>query len=480
MAEMHTKPKSKIGFLRSNVSALIARLSWATLAGLAFKGSRKYFEVFGYPQILRFSDLYGKYTRQDIASRVVDMPPEEMWSGPPKVTLKGSQNQKAWDAFVKRFMLWDRLIQADKLCAFGQFSLIWIGLPGNQKSPAPEVTSLDDILYLQSYGGENVDISEYEQATSNPRFGQPTIYKVRVGPDTKGKQIDVHFSRIIHIVDRPLQGSMIAEPRLAQVYNTLDDMLKIGGGSAETFWLASNRGMQADVDKEMDLDEDDAAALEDELNEYQHELRRFIRTRGVSIKNLGSDVADPRGVFSVLTSTLAGATSIPQRILFGSEAGQLASEQDRANWATYIERRRRVFAEPYILRPTLQRLEDLGFLKEGSAESATFEWPEAFQTNPIEESNIRNANARSVVNLSRRNQFGDPVISEEEAREMLDLPATPPNDHTMPKTPRQTKQQPQQQPGVQPGAGIPAKSPASGDQPAAIAAEKGNGQEAPR
>src|SRR5690606_38139347 len=101
------------------------------------------------------------------------------------------------------------------------------------------------------------------------------------------------------------------------------DLEKIIGGSAETFWLVANRGIHANVDKEMDLDENDAAALSEEIDEYLHDLRRVIRTRGVDINSLGSSTVDPEGVFAPLMSIIAGTTGIPKRILMGAEIGQL-------------------------------------------------------------------------------------------------------------------------------------------------------------
>jgi len=419
----------------------------ATRAGLQFSGKRKLYDVFGYPSILTSEHMLAKYQRQDITSRIVDMPPEEMWSRPPTLTeLRGAKDK--WDAFTSKINFWERVIQVDKLCAFGPFALLWLGMRGISEKPAPKVSSLDDIFYLQAYGADAVKIKTYEERTDDSRYGQPILYEVKVGPQGQQKTVQVHHSRVVHIVDRPLQGLMFGEPRLQQVYNVLEDLLKVGGGSAELYWLTANRGMQVDIDKSMDLAPGDAAALQDELDEFQHELRRYIRTRGVKVTPLGSEVADPRGVFEVLIATLAGTTSIPQRILTGSEAGQLASEQDRANWSEYIERRRRVFGEPYILKPTLQKLEDLGYLPEGSTEKvrfgtkeSVFEWPEAFHMSPLEESNALASKGRAVSNLSRRNQFGNPIISDEEAREIIGVKREIPDNELFPKAPEKTTSQ---------------------------------------
>lgn len=415
-------------------SPLISRMMLAFQAGLQFSGARDLYSVFGYPQNLTADHLLAKYKRQDLASRVVDMPPEEMWAGSP--TLKTPEDAKdKWDNFAKHVSLWDKIIQADKLCAFGEYSVLFLGLPGSTESLPRSVTEPETFRYIQAYSAKNALIKEYEADPSNPRFGQPTKYQISTGVGSTVKNFVVHWSRIVHIVDRPLEGQMFGEPRMAQVYNTLDDMLKIGGGSAEMYWLTANRGMQVNVDKDMELNESDANALSDELEEFQHQLRRYIRTRGVEITPLGSDVADPRGVFEVLLSILAGSTSIPQRILVGSEAGQLASEQDRANWAEYINRRRTVFAEPYVLRPIMRHLEILGYLPENSARDATFEWPEAFHLSPLEESQTLASKARAITNLSRRNQFADPIMSDEEVRRWVGLPDDP--DGTLPEAPQQ-------------------------------------------
>lgn len=365
MAEpIQLKPKKEPMGIMAMASALVGRHWLSQLAGSAFKGARDMYNVFGYPKNLDSFRLLEKYQRQDITGRIVDMPPEEMWSNPPEMEDTHGVKGK-WDEFVAKACLWERVIQADKLLNFGQYSVLWIGLKGPSHTVAPKLTDLSDLLYVQAYGGDNVLIKEYEDDTTNPRYGQPTLYELKVGPFPSSKTIRVHHSRLVHIVDRPLQGLMESEPRLRRIYNVLDDLLKTVGGSAETFWLTANRGMQVDVDKDMQLSTTDAAQLEAEIDEYQHQLRRVMRTRGVEITPLGSDVADPTGVFSTLISVLSGTTNIPQRILMGAEAGQLASEQDRANWADYIERRAKVFGEPYVLRPILQKLEDLSYLKEG-------------------------------------------------------------------------------------------------------------------
>ncbi len=124
----------------------------------------------------------------------------------------------------------------------------------------------------------------------------------------------------------------------------------------------------------------------------------------------------------MLMGLLSGATGIPRRILLGSEAGQLASEQDRANWAERIEERRTSFAEPVILLPFIRKMQDAEVLPQ--TDDIEIEWPNAFHMSPLEENQAMAQKARAAVNLSKQNDRGTPVTTVEESREIIGLPAT--------------------------------------------------------
>jgi len=438
------------------MSALLDRSKLAGLAGLIFGGKRDLDKVFGYENPIPCSSLLHKYYRQDIVGRIVDMPAESTWELHPKVTFDASDfsvgaddgdadsNSKlgleleaVFKKLEQQLSIWDRLIQADKLCNFGPFAILWFGMAGKAEAPAPKVRSLEDIVYIQAHGGDSVSIKAYDEDPQSVRYGQPTMYEVvpQNGNEARRTPIRIHHSRVVHIVDKPLQGQVYSRPRLELISNTLQDLLKISGGSSELFWLTANRGMQVDIARDMQLSPEDEKDLTDELEEYQHQLRRYIRTRGVAITELGSSVADPTGVFRVLIALISSATNIPQRLLIGAEAGQLASAQDRANWADYIERRRTIFAEPYVLLPLLRRLIALGLLPTEALNGVRFTWPEAFKMSPLEEAQALAAQSRAVNSLASRGRFGSPIISDEEARSFLQLPRKVPAGDTMPEAP---------------------------------------------
>lgn len=409
----------------AGISDLLSRMMLAARAGLQFGGARDLYKVYGYTRTLTEEMLYEKYKRQDLAATVIDRPAEALWTEPPKVSADEAFNA-SWEAFEGKYDIWTPILRADKLLGMEKYVVLLLGMPGEPDKQAPK--NIKNLSFIQVFGGSNAQISSYYKDPSNPNFGSPEMYTLKLnaekGVTTALNSIKVHSSRVIHLTNELLDSNIISQPRMVRGYNVLEDLLKVTGGSAETFWLTANRGMQVDVDKDMALGVGDAEELSNEIDEFQHQLRRIIRTRGVKINPLGSEVADPTGIFTTAISVLAATYKIPQRILMGAEAGQLASEQDRANWAVSIQERRNSFAEPYVLKPIITRLAAIGVIATPS-QVLRFGWPEAFRVSPLERAQEMAQTARAVVNLSRQAQYGHPIVNTDEARAIVGLLPNP-------------------------------------------------------
>lgn len=431
--------------------------------GNLFGGSRNLYAVFGYSPSVEYNQMLAKFDRQDIAARIVEAEPRATWSNPPDVQGNETFNT-AWGKLVEELQIFEKFNRLDKLAGLGRYSVLVVGYDDGADMSKPVNASKErKILYVQPYSEVNAIIQEWEDNTADMRFGLPRMYEIRttdqtntglasrIGGTSKPKQgitikpFRVHHSRILHVAENALEDPVYGYPRLKRVFNLLDDLLKVVGGSSETFWLTSNRGLQVDVDKEMDFKEDDAEALSEEIDEYMHNLRRVIRTKGVNINNLGSEVADPRGPFGVIVALISGATGIPQRILLGSEAGQLASEQDRANWATRLEERRNLFAEPIILTRFIKMQQKNNALPESAL---AYEWPDAFRQNPLERSQTAAQKARALSNVSKAANDPIQVITIEEHRATLgiygEVPVLPDNTPEETEETGQTRVEPEE------------------------------------
>jgi hypothetical protein len=163
--------------------------------------------------------------------------------------------------------------------------------------------------------------------------------------------------------------------------------------------------MQINVDKDMDLSPEDAKELQQEVDDYQHQLRRFIRTRGVEVKTLGHDGVDPTGVFNLLMSMITAGTGIPSNVLVGNGGRQLEAELDRANWSDRIAERVVEYAEPVILKGLLDNFIYAGALT--IPQNIQISWPEAFKMSPLERAQTSAQMARSAVNLTKAAQLSN-------------------------------------------------------------------------
>lgn len=464
LVESPPKARHQNAFMRS-LSVVSQRLRLANLASLQFGGLRDMYKIFGYKKSLSHDDYLAKYIRQDITSRIIDAPPNATWTHPPEILNESIAT--AWDKIneSRTVNLWNTMYRADRLARLGPYSLILFGFDdtGEVQRPASDVREL---LYARPIGARSVANITLETNPLSPRFGMPKEYKINFDdPENKSIQqsgvisskmrnVVVHYSRIVHIVENPLEDDVFGIPMIEKIYNLLDDLLKVSGGTSEMYWMSARSGMQADIDKDQELEPADTADLEDEIDDYMHQLRRVIKTRGVDLKILKSEPPDPSMTFEMIISLLSGATGIPKRILIGSEAGQLASEQDRANWAERIDERRLLFSEPRILRPVIDTLQDVGLLPEGTTE---FEWPSAFILSPLEGSMTMAQTARAIGNISRQTGNKTPmqITSRKEGRSIIGLEDDLPDGDLFFPDPEDQDPQQQAAPPVDDGGGTP-------------------------
>ena len=425
------------GFMRRS---LMGRLT-------SFNGKRNYQQIFGWDDVISAEGMHYMYNRGGIAKRIVDSYPDAIWARPPQIWAKGDDAwTEEWEAFCEKAGVWTALHKLDKLAGLGHYSVLLLGT--DKPSLEKPLNNAKEITFLQPYGETSAKIDQWDKNPTSPTFGRPIMY--RIYPDSGGgltlsntnggglgsgggsgsagptrSSFRVHASRILHVARNTLEDEVYGQPLMAPSWDYLTDLRKVVGSSSESYWLMANRGLQADVDKEMTLGSEDAAALQDEVQEYMDGFRRFIRTKGVKINELQNDVADPKASFDVLVTLISGTSGIPKRILLGSEAGQLASTQDKGNWAERVEEDRALHVEPHILKPFLAKLITMGIIRKpnGAANSLKVLWPDAYRMSPLERGQTQAQTARSIANvvkmLESKNPRAATLLNEEECRAIL-------------------------------------------------------------
>lgn len=373
-----TKPKRNP---REALLTQIARtLFTGKLLGQQYGGDRNLYDALGYPEVLSYEDYDAQYSRQDIAGAIVNRPAETTWKGGVMVSGpegKDGELSKTWRKLWKDLKLKNKFTRIDKLATLGRFAVLYLGFNdsvGGNIDLEKEVSGKPSILYVTPFSEEMVTISEWETNPGNPRCGLPLIYTLsRIDDAGQNTQVfRVHHSRVLHITGETLESEVYGIPYLQRVFNRLMDLEKLTGGSAEMFWRGARPGMTGNVNPDWEAPDNLKDVLNDQMNEYDHGLRRILINQGVDMKSMETQISDPTSHVKVQIDMISAYTGIPARILLGSERGELASSQDRDTWVEFINTRRGEFAEPQIIIPFVEKLMSLGILPD--TEEYNIEW----------------------------------------------------------------------------------------------------------
>lgn len=421
--------------MRALTAALVgrARIGGGGIASTTFHGKRKLYEALGYPQLITLQEYRAMFQRNAVAGRILESKPQATWRAGGEVIEDEDPDvettfEAAWRALDERLRIWSVFSRADVLAGLGHYSVILIGAPGRLEDPLDKLES--GPLYLQPFAEDDARIDKYDLNTESERYGQPEFYAlarltnlsttsdrlpIPTGATLSGKRC--HFSRVLHIPsDGALDDLVFGLPRLERVWNLLLDLEKVTGGGAEAFWKRADPGMQLDLSPDVDFTADDEDKLDEDLDAYTHGLKRILKTRGIDVNPLTSQVADFRGPASAIFDQLSAGTGIPQRILMGSERGELASSQDTEAWYERIADRRNEFARSFVVRPFVDRLVLLGALPR--PEHYDVRWPEMRNL-----SDSQRAEVATKWSLLNRNANQIVVTAAEIRDRVLGLPA---------------------------------------------------------
>ncbi len=425
-AEEDTNPP--IAWLRQMASALASRLDFANRAGITFKGKRDLYAVLGYQRSLQPSDYRERWERNGVATRIVETFPKSTWRAGGVVTDDLDPDtetpfKEAWKTLDKRLKIWPTFLNVDILAGLGEYAVLLLGVKGGKlDEPLPDKFTIEDLIYLSAFSQEDVEVSKLVTSNEDPRFGQPEEYTLtRIGsprgatraPASRGSaQQTVHWSRVIHVAEGLLDDKIFGKPRLRNVWNYLDDLDKVSGGGAEAFWLRANQGFIANIDKDLPLKPEDIKNIQEQVEEFAHQMRRTIGQRGIDLTTLGSDVADYSKPVDATMKLISASTGIPVRILMGSERGELASSQDKTNFDDRTDDRREQHAEPVVVRPFVDVLLDHDALPDPKEGEYLVRWPMLDTMDDTEK--INTALKMSTVNKNE----GETVFTIDEQREV--------------------------------------------------------------
>lgn len=359
-----------------------------------------------YPAVITLDMCLEAYRRHGAARRAIGIYPDEAWALTPDVFVKSSPEitgwEQSWYDAVRKHKIWSKLHRLDVQSGIGRAAIAVLGLTDGGKLAEPVRGFQEDgtkgkgrpkeieLAYIQCFDEGSFRVTQVDDNQNSPRYTQPLIYELDVYIEeggwypvpshstTPSTKVKVHWTRVFHLAGQNRRASDVwAEPILESVFNYLQDVKKVAGGSAEMFWKGGFPGLAFEADPTINLAQAnvDKASLNEQIRLYSLGLRRYLNLIGVTAKSLAPQVADPTNHLDIQLKLIAMALGVPYRIFLGSEAAHLASTQDIGTWNKRLDLRRREYMWPYIILEFINKLVSLGVLPEPEDELKC-EWPD--------------------------------------------------------------------------------------------------------
>lgn len=332
------------------------------------------------------------------------------------VDTKKTKFEKAWAKIYTDLGLKQVFMRADRITGLGRYSVMLLGLNDvrNEAGFAKPVSKTKRLrlLYVKPLSEISATIQSYETNQTNKRYGKPLFYEVKIVENdvsntansvkqgSVSKTLKVHYTRIVHITEDILESEVFGTPRLEAIYNRLIDLEKVIGGDGEMYWRGARPGYVGKVDPEYEMGAEARKALKEQIEEFEHNLKRVLVNEGVDYKSLAQQISDPTSHVDVVIQMISAVTGIPKRILVGSERGELSSAQDKQEWISYVTGRREEQNEPYILRPFIDTLIALGVVPTPKNDEYHVIWDKLFSLSDKEKIEVGKQRAISLKEYS--------------------------------------------------------------------------------
>ena len=400
------------------LSNVMSRIALSNQLGVGYDGSRDLFKTLGYKETLDYDDYHDMWKRGDVAKVVIEKVPKKCWSNLPIITDTEEGNStfsEAVQQLFKDFNIIQIMSRADKLMRMGRYSVLFLGFNGTtMKGLSSEVVVSKglELLYTTPFSEKVAKVHSLVTDPNNPRYGKPLLYQIDFNstyqPDaieghTTGaivteveNKVLVHYSRIIHLTENILENEIEGTPVLEAIYNRLQDIQKILGGSGEMFWRNAAPGKVASTKENATLSKTTADDLRKQFDEYEHNLRRWLTVEGIDVKSLETYMTSPRDFMEVQLNIIAIVTNIPKRILMGSERGELASSQDQDSFNALIHERCNEECTPVFIKQFVDRMIQFGLLPAPKNEEYMTIWPKQTALGAKDKSEIALNRAKAI------------------------------------------------------------------------------------
>lgn len=321
---------------------------------------------YGYPELLTFDHCYFMYKRFGPAKAGIDMPINTCWKSNPTIYQGDDEDEagrrkvktqweKKLNKLFKRLKIFSRLKAADRRQSVYQYGALIVQINGNRdqsewSKPLDRIDDLNIVSFIPAYQIQ-LKPASYETDPADPRYGLPTTYNYeesRLFNDKdeaiRQRSVTIHHSRVIIFAEGAEDDSLSGTPALEAGFNHLLDMIKVGGGAAESFWQNSKlKTIFSNVDKDAPRPtQEQIDLMDDALKDFYTNLDSYILMGGLKPELLQSNMQDSDQAFKISLGMYSSSlmVPVPQNMLIGTQTGVLAGDKDMSLFLYSCQARR--------------------------------------------------------------------------------------------------------------------------------------------
>ena len=373
--------------------AEVIRSREALAYGRSMDGKRPdAWEVFGYSENVTFDMLMMAYKRHPAARGAVHRILDKCWQESPRIKSPSSDEETPQETKLakefSRLGLWRKLKDFDRRNLVGRYAGLIYKVADGLALREPLVRgSLVDVIPVYE---DQLRVVAWVTDQSSQDYGNPAMFQYRVrhvgdNTDKQGKPedwADVHPSRVQLLAEGSVGDDFLSGVSLLEAgFNSLVDLEKIGGGSAESYLKNSSRTLTvkfANTPPPMVIDPDTGDsvrlkdAIEGQVRALNSNIDKSIVLGGADVSTLQTQQHDPTGAFQLAANLFSSSVQIPFTVLFGQQTGRLASDEDKADMLARAKGRQVGELTP-MLDQFVRRMQAIGAFETFEFE---IEWPD--------------------------------------------------------------------------------------------------------